>query len=44
MAAKIRPRANKPTESESVALMGDAMRIIYGSEGEAVRASHCGDR
>ncbi len=38
MAAKIRARANKLTDSEREALMGDAMRIIYGSEGEAARA------
>ncbi len=38
MAAKIRARANKLTDSEREALMGDAMRIIYGSEGNAVRA------
>ena len=38
MAAKIRARANKLTDSEREALMGDAMRIIYGTEGDAVRA------
>ena len=38
MAAKIRARANKLTDSEREALMGDAMRIIYGSKGDAVRA------
>ena len=38
MAAKIRARANKLTDGEHEALMGDAMRIIYGSEGEAARA------
>jgi hypothetical protein len=38
MAAKIRARANKLTDSEREALMGDAMRIIYGSQGDAVRA------
>ena len=38
MAAKIRARANKLTDGEREALMGDAMRIIYGSEGDAVRA------
>ena len=38
MAAKIRARANKLTESEREALMGDAMRIIYGSEGDAAPA------
>ena len=38
MAAKIRARANKLTDSDRAALMGDAMRIIYGSEGDAARA------
>ncbi len=38
MAAKIRARANKLTDSERAALMGDAMRIIYGTEEDAVRA------
>ena len=38
MAAKIRARANKLTDSERESLMGDAMRIIYGTEGDAVRA------
>lgn len=38
MAAKIRARANKLTDAEREALMGDAMRIIYGTEGDAVRA------
>jgi len=38
MAAKIRARANKLTDSEREALMSDAMRIIYGTEGDAVRA------
>ena len=38
MAAKIRARANKLTDSEREALMGDAMRIIYGTEGDAARA------
>jgi hypothetical protein len=38
MAAKIRARANKLTDSERASLMGDAMRIIYGTEGDAVRA------
>ena len=38
IAAKIRARANKLTDSEREALMGDAMRIIYGSEGEAACA------
>ena len=41
MAAKIRARANKLTDSEREALMGDAMRIIYGTEGEAARAPRC---
>ena len=41
MAAKIRARANKLTDSEREALMGDAMRIIYGTEGDAVRAHRC---
>ena len=35
IAAKIRARANELTDSEREAVMGDAMRIIYGSEGEA---------
>ena len=38
IAAKIRARANKRTDSERAALMGNAMRIIYGSEGDAARA------
>jgi hypothetical protein len=38
IAAKIRARANKLTDNEREALMGDAMRIIYGTEGDAVRA------
>ena len=38
IAAKIRARANKLTDGEREALMGDAMRIICGSEGEAARA------
>ena len=35
---KIRARANKLTDSEREALMGDARRIVYGSQGDAVRA------
>ena len=38
MTAKLRARANKLTDSERAALMGDAMRIIYSAEGDAVRA------
>ena len=38
VAAKIRVRANKLTDSEREALIGDAMRVICGSEGEAARA------
>lgn len=38
MAAKIRARANKLTDSEREALMEDAMRLIYGSGEDAVRA------
>ena len=38
IAAKIRARANKLTDSEREALMGGAMRIIYGSKGDAARA------
>jgi len=38
MAAKIRTRANKLTDAEREALMADAMRIIYGAEGETARA------
>ena len=38
MAAKIRARANKRTDSGREALMGDAMRIICSSEGDAARA------
>ncbi len=37
-AAKILARANNLTNSESEALMGEAMRILYGTDGEAVRA------
>ncbi len=40
IAAKIRTRANKLTDEEREALMADAMRIIYGAEGDAVRAHH----
>ena len=39
IAAKIRTRANKLTDREREALMADAMRIIYGAEGDAVRAN-----
>lgn len=38
MAAKLRARANKLTDSERAALMGDAMRIVYGTKEDAVRA------
>ena len=38
MGEKIRARANKLGDSEREALMGDAMRIVYGSQGAAVRA------
>ena len=38
IAAKIRARANKLTDSGREALMGDAMRIICSSEGDAARA------
>ena len=38
MAARIRARANKLTDTEREALMGDAMRIIYGAEGKAAHA------
>ena len=38
MGEKIRARANKLNDTEREALMGDAMRIIYGSQGDAVRA------
>ena len=38
LGGKIRARANKLTDSEREALMGDAMRIIYGSQRDAVRA------
>ena len=37
-AAKIRARANKLTDSGREALMGNAMRIICSSEGDAARA------
>ena len=38
MGEKIRARANKLNDTEREALMGDAMRMIYGSQGDAVRA------
>ena len=38
MAARIRARANKLSDGEREALTTDAMRIIYGAEGQAVRA------
>ena len=38
IAAKIRTRANKLTDSERKVLMGDARRIICGSERDAARA------
>ena len=38
MGEKIRARANKLSDTQREALMGDAMRIIYGSQGDAVRA------
>ena len=38
MGEKIRARANKLSDTEREALMGDAMRIIYGSQGDAARA------
>ena len=41
LAAKILARANKLTDTEREVLMGDAMRIIYGSEAEAARAHRC---
>ena len=37
MAAKNRALANKLTASEREALLADAMRVIYGTEGNAVR-------
>ena len=39
MAAKVRARVKKLMDSEREALMGNAMRIIYGSEGEAACSS-----
>ena len=41
MGAKIRARANKLSDTAREALMGDAMRIVYGSQGDAVRAHRC---
>jgi hypothetical protein len=38
IAAKIRTRANGLTDREREALMADAMRVIYGAEGDAVGA------
>ncbi|MEO8351713.1 MAG: hypothetical protein ABI680_08275 [Chthoniobacteraceae bacterium] len=38
MAARIRARANEVTDTEREALMGDAMRIIYGAAGKAAHA------
>jgi hypothetical protein len=38
MGEKIRARANKLSDTEREALMGDAMRIVYGSQGDAARA------
>ena len=35
---KIRARANKLSDTEREALMGDAMRIIYSSQTDAARA------
>ena len=32
---KIRARANKLSDTEREALMGEAMRIVYGSQGDA---------
>ena len=40
MGEKICARANKLSDTEREGLMGDAMRIIYGSQGDAARA-HC---
>ena len=37
MGEKIRARANNLSDTEREALMGDAMRIIYGSQGDAAR-------
>jgi|GEM_PF-1172929 len=38
MGEKIRARANKLSDTEREALMGEAMRIVYGSQGDAARA------
>ena len=38
MGAKIRARANKLTDDEREALMGEAMRIIYAAQGKAAHA------
>ena len=38
MGEKIRARANNLSDTERETLMGDAMRIIYGSQGDAARA------
>lgn len=38
MAEEIRASANKLTDAERESLLGDAMRIIYGSEGKAAHA------
>ena len=38
MAEEIRASANKLTDTERESLLGDAMRIIYGSEGKAAHA------
>ncbi len=38
MGEKIRARANKLSDTEREALMGDAMRIVYGSPADAARA------
>jgi hypothetical protein len=38
IAAKIRTRANRLTDGEREALMADPMRVIYGTEGDTVRA------
>ena len=38
LAEAIRTRANKLTDGERNSLLGDAMRIIYGAEGNAAHA------
>jgi hypothetical protein len=38
MAGTIRARTNKLSDTERESLLGDAMRIIYGSNGNAVHA------